>query len=132
MKDPPSFPDLPDVVSFTLQLRHWEFDNLEVFCEGRLSQRLFLAFVLATCRHTSTIRLTELFVDGNASEVGIRKRLKRYQKLGLIEIIPNPADKRSKLVRITDQLEQLLTAYFTVADKLWLKHWGSGPSRRDR
>lgn len=118
MKDPPAA--MPTAVSFVIALRQWELANLPYFCEGELGQRLFLAFVIAR-QKKAILRLTELFVDAQASEVGVRKRLKRYEKLGLVEIVPNPADKRSKLVRPTKQLEDAIAAYFTVANALWSK-----------
>lgn len=107
-------------LEFVLELRRWELDNLSYFCEGALSQRLFLAFATASYQKTA-LRLSEIFVDGGASEVGIRKRLKHYERLGLIEIVPNPVDRRTKLVKPTEKLESLLSAYFAVVHDLWRK-----------
>lgn len=112
---------MPPAIEFIFELRQWELANLALFCEGELAQRIFLT--LATAKHKRTVlRLTEVFIDGCASEVGIRKRLRHYQKLGLIEVVPNPVDRRTKLVQPTQKLEELLTAHYSVARELWRKN----------
>lgn len=114
----PSTVETTDGLDFALEVKRWELANLSYFCEGALSQRLFLAFATASHKKIA-LRLSEIFVDGNASEVGIRKRLKHYERLGLIEIVANPSDKRTKLVKPTEKLESLLSAYFAVVQDLW-------------
>ena len=106
-------------LEYALRLRKWELDKFDQFCERTLSQRVMLALMTASLNGSVNLRLTEIFVDGGASEVGIRKCLKRFGTMGLIKIARNPRDRRTKLITPNIHFQVILKAYAQASNKPW-------------
>jgi hypothetical protein len=106
-------------LDYALRLQKWELDNFKHFYERTLSQRVMLALITANLTKVGDLRLTEIFVDSGGSEVGIRKCLKRFVIMGLIEIVRNPRDRRTKFITTTKQFQVILKAYALASNKLW-------------
>ena len=106
-------------LDYALRLHKWELDNFNQFYERTLSQRVMLALIIANLTKVGNLRLTEIFVDSGGSEVGIRKCLKRFVIMGLIEIVRNPKDRRTKFIITTKQFQVIIKAYALASNKLW-------------
>ena len=103
---------------FALGLKEWEVENLCDFTSSVLGQRFFVALAKSR-RDDSVLRLTDLYIDTQASAVGVRKRIAQYTDCGFLRIVPNPNDGRARIVQIEPKFDNLLGDYFSAANRIW-------------
>ena len=110
MKNSPS-------LEFALLLRKWEIESLPCFLASKLTQRLFLLLASSVIKQKQ-LRLTEVYIETTATEVGVRKRIKQLCQDGWITVEINSNDKRTKFVLPSEKFLALLREYQKQSAKI--------------
>jgi DNA-binding MarR family transcriptional regulator len=95
---------LSEAAALALQARH----------RGRSSDEAtsgIAVTLLEGIRAHGTATVPHLAREGATSRQNIQVQVNRLLRLGCVELVPNPAHRRSPLVRLTAQGEQLLEGY---------------------
>jgi len=104
---------------FAVSIKEWELRNIPYFFESKIMKQLFVSLATAHIRD-EPLRLSEFYVDVNASEVGTRKRIVECVKQGYIKIVPSSKDKRAKIIVSEPKFDELLHSYMRAAEERWL------------
>lgn len=80
---------------------------------------------LASCRLMGQIYRTpgrqpaELALDLELSAVVVLRLIERLERRGMVVRVPDPNDRRAKLVHLTDAADPLIDGLFAAADRTW-------------
>lgn len=84
-----------------------------------------LGMTLASCRLLGQIyrtpgrRPSELALDLELSAVVVLRLIERLERRGFVTRIPDPNDRRARLVNLTDAADPLIDGLFAAADRTW-------------
>ncbi len=104
---------------FALRMKEWEADNLDAFVNSLLGQRLFVSLAKSR-RDGQVLRMTDLYVDTQASAVGLRKRIAQCVDAGFFCVLPSQRDGRARVIQIEPKFDELLGKYVEATNRMWL------------
>ncbi|HET7444248.1 MAG TPA: MarR family transcriptional regulator [Solirubrobacterales bacterium] len=78
--------------------------------------------------HENGMRLTELAQRAGMTKQSIGEIVDDLEALGYVERVPDPADKRAKLIRLTEkgrQAQRVGFGLFTTIEQRWAERYGT-------
>lgn len=102
---------------FALRMKEWEVDNLGAFVNSVLGQRLFVTLAKSR-RDGKVVGMTDLYVDTQASAVGLRKRIAQCVDAGFFCVVPSQHDGRARVIQVGPKFDEVLTEYVEATNRM--------------
>ena len=109
-----------DSIAILVKIASLEFDKVsnQILSPYELSNRQFKILKYILWQEAGAVRQIDIenyFAMTNPTVTGL---VQNMEKKGLVERVPNPEDKRSKLIRVTDKVRAIEPELMSLGSKL--------------